>query len=570
MNPYMPFIKKYSHYAAVLLVVGMGACSEKYLDVTPKDQVSDLSVWTDPINADVFLNEIYNQLPDLNNEAQVLEQWTDNSFVGADWMTGRQSIWNAAVSASNYPPSPMGLFDWTKNYSNIRKCNLFIEKVTASATLTPEYKQKRIPEVRFLRAFFYHYLWMAHGGVPIITDVLNNETQGEGIFRARNTDAETAKFIIDELGAIADQLPTSLTTADQGRPSKWVALTLKGWVELYAASPLRNPSNDVAKWQQAAATNKQIIDQGPYNLVADFGTIWLPEQNNGVESIFAKQYKALVKGGHREGYMGPVYVKGAQQAWGNLQPTQELVDDFSMDNGLPITDPASGYNPQNPYVNREKRFYQTIIYDGAPWQGDIILTRKGVGSQNEIDLGSANDVTNTGYYARKTLDERITAQDNIALANGAQNYIFFRFADVLLNYAEAQNEAAGPDASVYGVIKRLRARSIDPAKDKLSLSLSQNEMRTLIHRERRVEFAFEDKRWFDVLRWKMAGGPNGVFNKDMHAMLIEDPNKDGTFTYTKVVSYANRKWDDRMYLMPIPASVLDQNPKIRPQQNPGY
>jgi hypothetical protein len=533
------------------------------LEVEPRDRVTDASVWTDPTNADLFLTDIYYQLPRMNNETQHLDQFTDNSYVGAEWMWGKTTIYPGAVSPSNVPNGPWDMWEWGKRYASIRKCNIFIENVTASEKLTEDYKKGRLAEARFLRALNYHWLWLAYGGVPLITDVLNNQTQGDAIFRARNTEQETFAFIVSELEAVANDLPDTWGDKDHGRPTKGAALTLKGWVELYSASPLRNPSNDLSKWAAAAATNKAVMDMGIYGLVADFGKVWLPEYNNSNEIIFDYPVStSLDGGGRREGLYGPAFVHGIQEAWANYAPTQELVDDFAMDNGKTIDDPTSGYDPQNPYKNREKRFYQTIIYDGSPWQGDTIWTRVGVGSQNEIDLGSKSDVSNTGYYARKTLDERLKGQDNLNNANGGANYKFFRFAEVLLNYAEAQNEAVGPDASVHEAVNAVRSRSLLPNLDP---ALSRDEMRKAIHRERRVEFAFEDKRWFDILRWKIANGPNGVLDKPAHGMYIEEVGGVWTYTPVKIV---DKVFPDKMYYMPIPQYARDRNTKL--EQNPGY
>jgi len=348
-----------------------------------------------------------------------------------------------------------------------------------------------------------------------------------------------------------------------GRPTKGSALTLKGWVELYAASPLRNPDQNLDKWKAAAATNRQVMELGVYDLFPDFGKIWLPENNNNIEVIFDYQVSTSKDGGGtREGYFGPAFVNGVQQAWANYAPTQELVDDFAMDNGKVITDPTSGYDAQHPYKNREKRFYETIIYDSSVWQGDIMLMRVGVGSPNEIDLGGKNDVTNTGYYARKTLDERVLGQDNLSNNNGGQNYIWFRYAEVLLSYAEAQNEAIGPDQSVYDAVNGVRLRTDLP---ELPTGLSQEQMRIAIHRERRVELAFEDKRWWDVLRWKIADGPTGVLNNPTHGMYIEVVN--GTLKYT-TVKVTDRTFPEKMYLMPIPIQVRNRNTNLG--QNSGY
>ena len=137
-----------------------------------------------------------------------------------------------------------------------------------------------------------------------------------------------------------------------------------------------------------------------------------------------------------------------------------------MANGLPITDPASGYNKNNPYKNREKRFYQSILYDGSMWQGEEIITRVGVGSPNEIDTSSDSDVTNTGYYTRKTIDESVNGADNLQMSNGMANYIFFRYADVLLMYAEASLEAGDkPTAVEYLDMVRTRGGNMPSIDD---------------------------------------------------------------------------------------------------------
>jgi starch-binding outer membrane protein, SusD/RagB family len=552
--------KKYIVISALALAI---TSCEPSLDVEPRDRVTDASVWVDPVNSDLFLNDIYQQMPRLNNDAKHLDQYADNSHVGAEWFPAKVTLYPGAVNESNMLNGPSDLWGWDQRYVMIRRANIFILNVTQSPSLSSEYKKERLAEARFLRALSYQWLWLAYGGVPLITDVLDVNTQGESIFRARNSEQETFEFIVRELSEIADDLPAKRSGKDYGRPTKGSALTLKGWVELYAASPLRNPEQNADKWKAAAATNKQVIDLGVYDLFPEFGEIWLPENNNNIEVIFDYQVSASKDGGgNREGYFGPAFVNGVQQAWGNYTPTQELVDDFCMESGKVITDPTSGYDPQHPYDNREKRFYETIVYDSSEWQGDVILTRAGVGSPNEIDLGGKNDVTNTGYYARKTLDERTLGQDNLSNSNGAQNYIWFRYAEVLLSYAEAQNEAVGPDQSVYDAVDKVRLRSDLPD---LPQGLSKEQMRTAIHRERRVEFAFEDKRWWDVLRWKIADGPEGVLNNATHGMYIE--KVDGALKYT-VVKVTDRVFTEKMYLAPIPIQARNRNTKL--DQNTGY
>lgn len=587
----MNHIKKFYGLALIaVLLSALAGCKKDLLSVTPKNQLSDATVFGTESNADIFLNNVYTDLPHLNNETELLDQFSDNSYVGAEWFDARQMIYTGAIAPNNMPVGPWGMWRWARgtnsnndgagNYEFIRACNLFIQKVTAS-NFSADFKKQKLAEARFLRAFFYQYLYIAYGGVPIITDVLNNTTQGDEIYRPRNTSAETVKFITDELTAAAADLP--LTTSEYGRATKGAALTLKAWVQLYDASPLHNSGTadavgDAGKWAQAAAAYKQVIDLGVYSLLNDFGAVWLPASNNSPESIFAMQMTGAQNGGgRREGLYGPVVVHGAVETWGNFEPTQELVDEFSMDNGKAINEPGSGYNPQNPYVKRERRFYQSIVYDGAPWQGDTIYTRAGIGSPNEIDLNSTRgDISNTGYYARKTLDESIKGNDNLNCSCGLENYMFFRYAEVLLGYAEAQNEAVGPDASVLDAVNKVRTRGGNlPTVQATYGNVSQQQMRQIIHRERRVEFAFEDKRWWDVLRWKIA---SKVLNGPTHGMLIT--KKNGVWNYDPTAVVVTKQWNDKMYFMPVPQVAIDKNPKMKAQnggpdnwvngQNPGY
>lgn len=562
----------------------LSAC-EDWLEIEPKDRFGDTTVWGSEENADMFLNDIYNQLPHLNNETQNLDQYSDNSYVGAEWMNVRTTIYTGALSPTSWIPGPWDMWKWGRQnnddakgqYERIRSCNLFITKVTES-DFSAEYKKERLAEARFLRAWFYHYLWMAYGGVPIITEVLDNNVSTD-IFYPRETAQKTFEFIDKELDEIKDDLPPRRSGSDLGRASKGAILTLKGWVELFHASELRNPGKDKKRWEAAAATLKDVIDLQVYHLQPTILDLWTEATNNNDEVIFDFQMSKQ-NGGRREGLFGPVFVKGVQSSWGNMQPTQELVDDYCMANGLPITDPASGYNKNNPYKNREKRFYQSILYDGSMWQGEEIITRVGVGSPNEIDTSSDSDVTNTGYYTRKTIDESVNGADNLQMSNGMANYIFFRYADVLLMYAEASLEAGDkPTAIEYLDMVRTRGDNMPSIGDTYPQGITENQLREIIRRDRRIELAFEDKRWWDILRWKICDGENGVMNKPIGGMKIEDTNGDGVWEYN-YHEVGKRTFLPRMYYQPIPQYVIDKNPVIREQnggedgwvngQNPGY
>ena len=547
------FMKNNVRIASLVLAITCLVSCNKYLDVDPKDQVTNSALWSSSGNADLFLNNIYSSLPDPYNKLESEDTWTDNAMAGYNYYDSRAIYARSVYTAVNAP-------NYWIHFNNVRKCNVFIQNVTAS-TLPDAWKKQRLAEARYLRAYFYELLWTHYGGVPIITDVLNENTQGDSIFRARNTDEETFQFIDNELAAIADDLPAK---SDAGRATKGAVLTLKGWCELFEASALKNPGNDPAKWALAAATNKQVIDLGVYSLFPDLETLFFEGNNNNGETIFARTYLggSATLGGSKEGLWGLRNVGGAQVGYGGVNPTQELVDDYEMNNGHPITDPASGYDPQNPYVNREKRFYQSIIYDGCTWLGYVILTRRGVGSKNEIDLtNGSGGGPNTGYALRKTLDPKYAVSGSNHL--NSANYIIFRYAEVLLSYAEAQNEAVGPDASVQDAVNQVRARSELPA---LPIDLTQDEMRTAIRRERRVEFSFEDKRWYDLIRWKTA--EINLNTPSLHCMVIEKVNGVWTYTVQPAADGSRIFYADKNYVLPIPQDAIDKNSKL--VQNPNY
>lgn len=568
-------MKKLYYLVAIICLV-LVACDDSLLDVTPRDRLSDGNIWADESSADLFLNDIYDKLPNGNNYQDPFENFSDNSMNGFSWAPSRSLERESSYTPYIYPDGFITLnIYWDMNYTFIRKCNLFIHKVSDSS-LSDKFKKERIAEARFLRAYFYHILWMNYGGLPLITEPLDRITQGDEIFKERSTAEETAKFLIEEFKLAAADLSL---IKEPGRISKGAALALKGWVELYFASPLYNPDNDLKRWEQAAATNEEIMNMGIYKLYPDYGKLFLPEGNNNEEGLFYRQYYPGAKGGRESSYMSTPYTgNGGHTSWGAANPTHNLVADYAMSNGKTIDEDGSGYDPQNPYLNREKRFYESIVYDGSYWYNTTIYTRLGVNSLNELDLSDASDASNTGYNLRKRMNPNIAlGAANWDGATSSQNYYLFRFAEVLLNYAEARNEAVGPDISVYNAINTVRERNQEaPYLPKLREGLNKDEMRKAIRRERRVELAFEDKRRFDLLRWKIA---EEVYSKGLQAMKIEEI--DGNLKYTVIqASDGKRKFESKNYVFPIPRQVLDQNPKIREQnggpdrwengQNPGY
>ena len=433
--------------------------------------------------------------------------------------------------------------------------------------------------------------------MPIIEVPLDRSSMSDDELKfPRSSFGETFDWITGELNDVYNNgnlaVKYSAGDPDAGRATLGAALALKGWLELFAASELFNsgtpylddPNNLVHfgtprpnLYAQAAATNKTFIDEygngNPYELYPDINNMWREATDYNSEVIWDRQNVKTVMGGSYERRGGVTYVLGQYMTWGNYNPTQEVVDNFRMANGKTIDDPESGYDPQNPYVNREPRFYDWIVYDGAPYKldwmprTDTIYTRidetyAAPDKTNQIDLAGKTDVGDSGYYQKKKMNPDAPPADN---ANGT-NFIYYRYAEVLLNYAEAQNEASGPDASVYDAINKIRARGGIPD---LEPGLNKEQMRAAIRNERRVELCFEGKRFFDIIRWKTA---EVVMNQPRHNMVIRNSvpaDNSGVWVYSvePEVKYT-AKFVAKQYMTPIPQDVIDQNPKI--YQNPGY
>ena len=524
--------------------------------------------------ADLVLNDIYNSLPDeYNSVFDAFDNWSDNSLTGFGWSNSCNQMRTKANINSNTTFSydwgggfqkASSWLKWDYNYSYIRKCNVFIANLQASS-LPDSYKNQRLGEAKVMRAFFYHIIWMAYGGGPIITKPDNRATDGDSIYHARASFDENFSFMETELTDAAALLPANNGNDGAGRVTKGAALTLKGWIELYYASPLNNKTNDASRWAAAAATNKQVMQLG-YALYPKYDELFLSTGNNNNEGVFYREYLGLKAGSNISGFQGPGYVGTQWLSWGGSTATQELVDDYVMANGKGINEAGSGYDPQDPYANREPRLTQSILYTGNTFNGLPYSSAVG-GGNNAIDLSDATDNTNTGYAMKKAIDTTVNPWQGGA---SSETYYYFRYAEVLLNYAEAQNEAVGPDASVYAALDQVRTRAGIPTFTTVYSGVTQAQMRDLIHRERRVELAFEGKRYFDLMRWKIA---EVNLNHVMHGMRL-DPKAGGGYTYTVInaIPSGSPQWSfdaSKNYLLPIPLSIISQNPKEL-TQNPGF
>lgn len=601
----------YTRIKLLMICIGMTfliiSCKQDdFLDNENKSNLTDVTQWANEANADIFLNDVYSEIPNKWNLTENLDFYSDDYnishyYTASNWRVGMAIA--PSTSTGNIwggTHGPTYGYTWENFFVKIRKVNTYIQKINENkANFSESYFNRRIDEARFIRAFFYSEYFMHVGGLPIITEPLDRSSMKQDeLQKPRATFEETFNFITGELGSIVTNgyLPVKLTkgSSDAGRATLGAALALKGWIELFGASPLFNTSSpylpdpgkfvhfgsyDPNRWAIAAATNKQFIDNygngGPYGLFEDLANFWREANEYNVEVIWDRQVVANIGGlgSSYERFGGATYVLGEYQTWGNYNPTQELVDAFKMANGKLITDPTSGYDPQNPYKNREKRFYDFIVYDGAPYKLDwmpkeeIIYTRidetyPNPDKTNQIDLAGTTDVGDSGYYQKKKLNPDAAPGDN---ASG-QNFVFYRYAEVLLNYAEAQNEAIGPDQSVYSAINKIRERSALPP---IEPGLTKEQMRAAIYNERRVELCFEDKRFFDNKR--LAQGPQ-TMGKPRHNMVIRNTkpsDNSGVWVYSiEEEKKYTVKFEPKQYMSPIPQNVIDQNSKIT--QNPGY
>jgi len=432
--------------------------------------------------------------------------------------------------------------------------NIFFSNID-EAPIEDEIKNRMVGEMKVLRAFAYLRLVALYGGVPLITSPfgLNDEFD-----IARNTYDECMNFVVAELDAAADLLPLTYPSENLGRITKGAALAAKSRALLYMASPLNNPSNSTEKWQAAADAAKAVIDLNQYALFPDYKAQFMRENSYNSESIWSRPFNITVSNEHNPQNELRLYPNG-YSGFGQAHPYQNLVDEFEMRSGnLPHEDPA--YDPQNPYVDRDPRFYMTILYDGAPFKGREVETFVPGGRDSREGPISSWNATETGYYVRKFIDESVTNPSN--LIQGNNPWIFFRYAEILLNYAEAMY-MLGDEETCREYINRVRSR---PGVEMPPVTESGEALLTRLQHERQIELVFEEHRYFDVRRWKIA--PEELNKTPTRMDIVRDP-VTGNKTYTiNPMENFNFVFTEKNYLAPIPLTEIEKNASL--EQNPGY
>lgn len=527
----------------VVMILMTTACNEEFLERQATDSIPEENIFQDPALIQLFVNNMYLDVPSF--ERNLYDNITDESR--CYWGGGPRNVVQGQWFPDNNP-----MEYWA--YGPVRKTNMFLDKIDA-ADIDEEQKTNFKGQVKFLRAMLYFNMIKRYGGVPIIT-----EPQGldDDLFVARQSTDESFDFVIKELEEAVTLLPEThgSRAVDVGKANKHSAKAFLGRVLTYWASALYNPAADVARWQKAALVNKEVMDAGNYKLHSNFRNIMLDKNNE--EEIFSVQFQKPFRE-HGWDSWGQPDSQSKQDAV-NRSPVQEFVDAFEMKNGKAINETGSGYDPANPYNNRDPRFDATVLYNGATFFGSTIYMYEGA----PIDGINLPYATITGYLIRKGMNE--SNKDYYGAAGSDQNWIELRYAEVLLNYAEAKNEAlTAPDASVYAAMEAVRQRAgLVPYQ--LPAGLSKVQMREKIRHERFIELSFEGKRYWDLRRWKIA---EQVLNgKQFNAMYITK-NANGTYTYkAKPVDGVPYVFQEKMYFMPIPQREIEKNPNLK--QNNGW
>lgn len=539
----------------VVIVFAISSCQD-ILELSPMDKLSETSIWTDKALIELYVNSSYISVEQKYTQ-NLWSSLCDESYNIHDQgsfmiQKGELTSDNASSVSSISPPFNY----WKTGYMGIRNINIYFSKIDA-APIDDVIKSGMNGEMKFIRAFIYANLIWRYGGVPIIANVFE---LGEDYSVTQSSYDDCVNFICSELDEVIALLPANQSADKLGRASGNAAKALKSRVLLYAASPLNNPTHDLTKWQKAADAAEALLSAG-YSFYSDYRQMFMQDNN---EVIFGRYFTQ--SNSHT---MHTWNGRNGSNAWGGNCPTQNLVNDYEMTNGeLPYLDvagvltvnPTSGFDPTNPYVNRDPRFEASILHDGSMWMGRETETFDG-GFDSRQSTNQAWNSILTGYYLKKFIDPNIPPIGSTIKPTAP--YLVFRYGEILLNYAEAKYELGGNEneeiARTY--INMIRSRNgvaMPP------ITATGEALRQKIYHERRIELAFEGHRFFDVRRWKIGMVTE---NKKLLAMRVTKLG-DGSKTY-EMINLLTRGFSEKHYFLPIPRVEIDRsNGSLT--QNPGY
>ena len=534
----------------VYMLAGMAlvgtSCSD-FLDTIPNDALSPSTTWQTEADAEKFLIGCYDGWAD---ETGIL-YWDCASDFGFNFHIheGFRNVGNGGMTASNQ------VTDYYK-FGMIRRCNDFLTNIQNIEFADAKKKDNMIGQVKMIRAYTYFNMNWLYGGVPIIDSY---ETAEEAQV-PRNTEEDVKKYIYDELDAaipLLNDIP-----AASGYIAKGTALALKMRSALYY--------NDFQRAKEAA---KAIIDLGQYELDPSFENLFMVSGQNSKEIIAAVQHDENL---YANGTIATMY-NNADGGWSSMVPTKNLIDAYEMSNGLTKDEAGSGYDETHPFANRDPRMAMTVLCPGMDWIGiggaTVIntLDKELDGKSNPNHPSTANNSSKTSLTWAKYLNPM--AQYGDIWSCKAQT-IIFRYAEVLLTYAEAENELNGPSAEIYGMLDQIRTRAGMPKVDQGKYS-SKETLRELIRRERSIELAGEGLRRADILRWKDASGKmvaETVLNIPLNSFtgtinyVETDPYKRAVINGVELVE--SREFAPHNRYLPIKQDALDKNKQLK--QNDGY
>lgn len=555
-------MKKYIYSTLIILGMFISACDDA-LETYPLDTPSSATYPKNENELQMAIWGCYGSLWLATNYGMsmpaLLDITTDIAWERAE--VPMQSIGNGSHDINNTWVESL----WKNLYIGIGRSNYLLDNIErAKENTNPAVYERIKSEARVLRAYYYIMLTESWGDVPLVVKTLTLEEAQI----PKTSKKEIVDFIIKELDESASALPTTISSADWGRIGKGVALGLKARVALYNKM-----------YTLAAQAAKEVIDMGVYQIDDNFEDLFKSATQSGSkEMMFFINYK--------EGYRTPGVVNGCTSRMGggysSKIPLQATVDSYDCTDGLPI-DKSPLYDPKKPFENRDPRLGYTIVVPGSEYMGYQFETHKDSVECWNYKTTPATRVANqdvlnpyasfSGYVWRK-YDEISKASE---LYNSETSFIILRYADILLMYAEAKTELGEIDASVYDAVNQVRGR--ESVKMPAIENKSQAEMRSIIRKERKCEFAWEGLRWSDIRRWdiaeKVMTGP--LYGRPPKAYAESAPQIDenGTPDYSQVPNRADMRVielrtfnKERDYVMPIPRIETETNPSLT--QNPNY
>ena len=515
--------------AFFLLALTLSSCMKDVLDREPLNLISDSNVWQSEELIDIYIVSLYDALPIGHNVG---------SYQNFEALYTDEAVYKEEnTPVSNYGAWAMALN--TNMYDWIRKANYFLEMIGTS-NLSEEQIQKLTAEVRFLRAYYYFDLVKKYGGMPIITEVQTFDNNLEELQVSRNTEDEVYQFILAELEATIPNLPPNWDSANENRVNKYVALALKSRAMLYAGSIARYGSvrsnglvgipTDKADeyFTESLEASKEIMESDRYELytelynpetgagdpAANYQNIFLDEGN--VEVIFQKAYSYPDKAHSFDNANIPEGFTTNQGS--SIAPTLEMVASYEYIDGSDGRLDVEGEvydNPSEIFEGKDPRFEATVFHGGSTtgWGRPVQVWRGVYGTDGTLYNSLApfpedpsirqvgldgpfptGNFSKTGFYLKKYMN---TSSRVVEPGFSDQNYIEFRYAEILLNHAEAAFELGQPEEAL-SAINKIRNRAGISLLDLSELTMDK------IRHERKVELAFEDKRFWDIKRWRIA------------------------------------------------------------------